>query len=40
LGGEQRELTPEQKAGVVLLLLVALAVVAGFVFLALAGPLF
>ena len=40
LGGEQRELTPEQKAGVVLLLLVALAVVAGLVFLALAGPLF
>jgi len=40
LGGQQQDLTPEQKAGVVLLLLVALAVVAGLVFLTLAGPLF
>ena len=40
VGGEQQELTPEQIGGVVLLLVVALAVVAGLVFLALAGPLF
>ncbi len=40
LGGEQRELTGEEAAGVVLLVLVALAVVAGLIFLALAGPLF
>ena len=39
-GNDQRELTPEQKAGVVLLLLVALAVFGGLVYLALAGPLF
>jgi hypothetical protein len=39
-GQEQRELTGEQKAGVVLLLLVALAVVAGLVFLTLAGSPF
>jgi hypothetical protein len=40
LGGEQPELTREQTAGVVLLLLVALAVVAGLAYLALAGSLF
>lgn len=40
LGGEQRELKWEEAAGLVLLLLVALAVVAGLVYLALASPLF
>jgi hypothetical protein len=39
-GDEQPALTTEQKAGVVLLVLVALAVVGGLVLLALAGPLF
>jgi hypothetical protein len=39
-GNDQRELTPEQKAGVVLLLLVALVVFGGLVYLAVAGPLF
>jgi hypothetical protein len=36
-GQEQRELTGEQKAGVVLLLLVALAVVGGLLYLSLSG---
>jgi len=39
-GDEQPALTTEQKAGVMLLLLVALVVVGGLVFLALSGPLF
>jgi hypothetical protein len=38
--GEQRELTTEQKAGVLLLVLVALAVLGGLLFFALAGPHF
>jgi hypothetical protein len=41
LGGEELQtLTAEQKAGLVLLLLVALLVVGGLVYLALSGPLF
>jgi len=38
--GGQRELTPEQKAGVLLLLLIALAVFGGLLYLSLAGLLF
>jgi hypothetical protein len=37
VGGQQRELTGEQKAGLVPLLIVAVAVFGGLVFLALAG---
>jgi hypothetical protein len=37
VGGQQRELTAEQKAGLVLLIIVAIAVFGGLVFLALAG---
>jgi hypothetical protein len=36
-GDEQRELTGEQKAGLVLLIIVALAAVAGLIFLAASG---